>query len=130
MANLKESMMSQSTLTLPVSVEQIAVAIKQMNREEQRRLLKLVPDLSQAASEPSVRTIEEAQEHIEQLRVQVLATLGNQPLSPDEPFLGGLTIAQYDALTEQAKDELWDLLAGLDLMEMEEIEVNANALPA
>ena len=122
--------MSQSTLTLPVSVEQIAVAIKQMNREEQRRLLKLVPDLSQAASEPSVRTIEEAQEHIEQLRVQVLATLGNQPLSPDEPFLGGLTIAQYDALTEQAKDELWDLLAGLDLMEMEEIEVNANALPA
>jgi len=122
--------MSQSTLTLPVSVEQIAVAIKQMNREEQRRLLKLVPDLSQAASEPPVRTIEEAQEHIEQLRVQVLATLGNQPLSPDEPFLGGLTIAQYDALTEQAKDELWDLLAGLDLMEMEEIEVNANALPA
>jgi hypothetical protein len=122
--------MSLSTVALPVSVEQIAVAIKQMSREDQRRLLQLVPDLSKVANEQPTRTIEQAQENIENLRVQVLAALGNQPLSPDEPFLGGLTIAQYDALTEQAKDALWDQLAGVDLMEMEEVEVNADALPA
>jgi len=108
MANLKESMMSQSTLTLPVSVEQIAVAIKQMNREEQRRLLKLVPDLSQAASEPPVRTIEEAQANVEQLRKRLMVAIGNRPIDTSKPFLGGLTFIQYDALPDQEKADLWE----------------------
>lgn len=122
--------MAQSLLTLPVSVEQIAVAIRQMSKEEQRRLLRLVPDLTKIAQEPSAQPVAETEDPLAELRAQVLAALDNRPLSPDEPFLGGLTIAQYDALAEQEKDELWDRLAGIDLMDMEEIEVNANAVLA
>lgn len=128
--------MTQARLTIPVSVEQIAIAIRQMSLEDQRRLLALAPNLVKIAQElsiqPPVQTQEPKQEldPLAELRAQVLAALDNRPLSPDEPFLGGLTIAQYDALTEQEKNELWDHLAGIDLMDMEEIEVNVDAVPA
>ena len=39
-------------------------------------------------------------------------------------------IAQYDTLTESEKDALWEQLAGIDLMDMEEIEVHIDAVPA
>ncbi len=120
--------MSASTLALPVSVEQIAAVIKQMNREDQRRLLRLGPALSQIVREPPARTIEQTQENIEQLRVQVLAALGNQPLSPDEPFFGGLTVGQYLSLSDQEQAALWDEWAGIDLMDIEEIEVSPDAV--
>ena len=122
--------MQQTLVTMPVSVEQIAVAIQQMSLEEQRRLLILVPDLSKIAQEPPAKMFTQEQANLEELRAQVLAALGNQPLSPDELFLGGLTIAQYDALTEPEKDALWDQLAGIDLMDMEEIEAHIDAVPA
>ena len=96
---------------------------------DQRRLLALVPTLSQLAKEQLEQTVEQ-RANLEALRAQVLQALGNQPLSPDEPFLGGLTIAQYDALTEPEKAALWDQLAGIDLMDMEEIEAHIDAVPA
>lgn len=128
--------MTQARLTIPVSVEQIAIAIQQMSLEDQRRLLALVPNLVKIAQGLSIQLPGQTQEPVQELdplaelRAQVLAALGNRPLSPDEPFLGGLTIAQYDALTEQEKNELWDHLAGIDLMDIEEIEVNVDAVPA
>ena len=128
--------MAQALLTLLVSVEQIAAAVQQMSEAEQRQLLMLAPNLVKIAQELSIQLPVQTQEPVQELdplaelRAQVLAALDNRPLSPDEPFLGGLTIAQYDALTEQEKNELWDHLAGIDLMDMEEIEVNVDAVPA
>lgn len=128
--------MTQARLTIPVSVEQIAIAIQQMSLEDQRRRLALVPNLVKIAQELSIQLPGQTQEPVQELdplaelRAQVLAALDNRPLSPNEPFLGGLTIAQYDALTEQEKNELWDHLASIDLMDMEEIEVNVDAVPA
>ncbi|MDQ3250318.1 MAG: hypothetical protein M3Q45_14050 [Chloroflexota bacterium] len=122
--------MAQSTLVLPVSVEQVAVAVKQMSQAVQRRLLELVPDLRQVAVQLPLANVEPVSPRFEELRAQVLAALDNRPLSPDELFLGGLTITQYDALTEQAKDKLWDQVAGIDLMQMEEVEAVVDALPA
>ena len=51
--------MAELVFALPVSVEQIAVVIKQMNWDDQKRLLELVPTLQQAASQPRVRTVEQ-----------------------------------------------------------------------
>ncbi len=99
--------MPKTVLALPVSVEQIAVAIKQMSQKDPQRLLTLVPTLHQIAVQQPSKTIEEVQTTVERLRREVLEVSHHQPLSPDEPFLGGLTLAQYHTLPEQEKAKLW-----------------------
>lgn len=124
----KGVLMSELIFALPVSVEQIAIVIKQMSRTEQERLLALVPSLRQIAAQPSVRTPEQIQANIARLQTEVLTALNNKPLSSDEPFVGNLTLAQYHVLPDEKKTELWDKWAAVDLMELEEQEVNSNAL--
>ena len=53
-----------------------------------------------------------------------------KPLSPDEPFLGNLTLGQYQSLPDEEKAHLWDEWGDLDLMGLEEREVAPDALPA
>ncbi len=122
--------MAELVFALPVSVEQIAVVIKQMDLDDQKRLLELVPTLQQAASQPPVRTVEQTHNNISRLQAEVLAVVDNQPLSADEPFLGGLTLKQYHALPEKKKAELWDEWGIDNLMEIEEQEVAVDTLPA
>ncbi len=122
--------MSELVFALPVSVEQVAVVIKQMSLDDQKRLLELVPSLRQVAHQPSVRTAEQTQENIARLQAQVLAAINNQPLSGEEPFLGDLTLKQYHALPDKEKAKLWDQEAEDNLMELEEQEVAWDALSA
>lgn len=121
--------MSDLVFALPVSVEQIATVIKQMGPIDQQRLLELVPDLRRLATQPSARTIDQAQTTVDQLRTEVLAILNHQLLSPDEPFLGNLTLGQYHALPDEEKAKLWDEWAEVDVMDLEEREVSPHALP-
>lgn len=122
--------MAEIIFALPVSVEQIAVVIKQMNLDDQKRLLELVPTLQQAASQLPVRTEEQTRNNISRLQAEVLTAVDNHPLSSDEPFLGGLTLKQYHALPEEKKSELWDEWGVDNLMELEEQEVAVDALSA
>jgi len=118
-----------TVVALPVSVEQIASAIRQMDQDDRERLFDLVPDLRQVAVRPSSRTVGQAQASVARLRAEVLAAM-EKPLSPDEPFLGNLTLDQYHALPDEEKARLWDKWADLDLMDLEEREVAPDALPA
>jgi hypothetical protein len=120
--------MAELVFALPVSVEQIAIVIRQMNLDDQKRLLELVPTLQQVASQKRVRTEEQTRNNISRLQAEVLATIDNQPLSGDEPFLGNLTLKQYHALSERKKAQLWDELSIDNLMELEEQEVATDAL--
>lgn len=122
--------MLKTVFALPVSVEQIATAIKQMDQSEQYHLLELVPALQQLAVQRASRTFEEAQETVEQLRAEVFDVILHQPFSPDEPFLGHLTLAEYHALPDHEKARLWEKLADEDLMNLKEHEVQAHALSA
>jgi predicted HicB family RNase H-like nuclease len=115
---------------LPVIVEQIAIAVRQMTRADQQYLLDLVPDLRQLTHQPPVRTVAEASNTVAAFKAEVLAALDGRPLSSDEPFLNGLTLGQYDALPDDEKTSLWDRLAQVNLMEMDENEVSPNALSA
>ncbi|MCP4353982.1 MAG: hypothetical protein GY795_51710 [Desulfobacterales bacterium] len=123
--------MSETLLVLPVSVEQIAAVIRQMTRDDRQRLISLVPDLRQTAQHPPSRTPDQALTSVEHLRKKVMAALNNQPLQPDEPFLGNLTLSQYNALPDDEKSGLWDKWeAETDLAEFEEKEVDSGALSA
>ena len=52
--------------------------------------------------------LDAANQTAEQLRQELLAELGGQPLSPDEPFLGGFTLEQYLELPEAERAKLWN----------------------
>ncbi len=122
--------MSESVFALPVSVEQIAAAIRQMTVRDRERLLKLVPDLRKTPTrEPSERTLEQAQASVGKLRSEVQEALNHQVLAADAPFLGELTLAQYHVLSDEEKARLWNKWADQDIMQIEAREVGQDALP-
>ncbi len=121
--------MAESVFALPVSVEQVAAVIKQMGQAEQRHLLELVPNFRVLASQTSSRTKEEAQERVAQLREKIVSSVKNYPLSPDEAFLGNLTLRQYHALSDKEKEALWEQWENPDIMESDEREVEVDAVP-
>lgn len=115
--------MSDAILSLPVSLEQIGAVIRRMSREEQRRLLDLAPDLRRVALQTPVRTEAQARETVSRLQQEILADLGGELLSPDELFLGNMTLGKYLTLSDREKNTLWEAWADTDLMELEEREV-------
>ena len=115
---------------LPVSLEQIGSVIRRMSFEEQRRLLDLTPDLRAAALQISHRTEGQAREAVLRLQQEIQAELRGELLSPEEPFLGNMTLGEYLALPEEEKHILWESWEDTDLMELDEREVSPNALPA
>lgn len=122
--------MTGSVFALPVSVEQVAAVIKQMSPTDRQRLLSLVPELHQAAMQVTRRTVEEARDAAERVRAEVMQALGGQFLSPTEPFMGDLTLGQYLDLPDEDRARLWDEWAGVDLEELEELDVRTDAVPA
>jgi len=122
--------MSRAVWPMPVSVEQIAVVVQRMSPEERRRLLELAPELRQTATQAASRTPGEIHAAVERVRVEVMQTLGGQLLSPTEPFLGDLTLGQYMDLPDEDRARLWDEWAGIDLEELEELDVRPDAVSA
>lgn len=122
--------MGNSLFALPVSVEQIAAVINQMNNVDQERLLTLTPRLRAMAVVAPVYTKAQMDESVAALQAEVLDRLNHQPLSGDTPFLGNLTLSEYHALPEKKKAQLWDEFAGEELLDLEEQEAASNALPA
>ena len=121
--------MQTNIFTLPVSLEQIAALIKRMHPEDRQRLLTMVPELAAEAIKQE-QLLDEANRTVEQLKAELLAELGGEPLSSDEPFLDGLTLGQYLELSEAERAKLWDERSEAVLEDMDEVEVPANALPA
>jgi hypothetical protein len=115
--------MANSVVALPVSVEQVAAAIRQMKLAERKRLIELVPEFRQELTETLPRSLEQARASVERLRVEVHQALAGINLSPNEPFLGNLTIGQYFDLPDDKRAQLWDEWAGVDLAEADEREV-------
>jgi hypothetical protein len=122
--------MSESTFVLPVSVEQVAVVIKQMGPAERRRLLELVPELRQETTQAPSRMPGEIHAAVERVRAEVMQVLSGQLLSPTEPFLGDLTLGQYMELSDEDRARLWDEWAEIDLEELEELDVRPDAVSA
>ena len=76
------------------------------------------------------RTLEQTRESVEQLRQEVINALGGKPLSPDTPFLNGLTLGEYLDLPDAEQAKLWEKWGEIDLEKLEEVEVQPDAVPA
>ena len=122
--------MARSVLALPISIEQLAAAIRQMNPADRQRLLALAPELRQDALQLPPHTPDRAQAAVEPLRADVLQAIQGQRLSPDEPFLEGLTLGAYLALPDAERARLWAAWTEVDLDHLEEKDVRPDADPA
>jgi hypothetical protein len=121
--------MTTSLPILPVSVEQLAIAIQHMSLADRKRLLELAPELREAAT-ALPRTLKEAQATVEYTQAAVQTMLGGERLSPDTPFFDNLTLGQYLDLADDDRTRLWDKWAPDNLSELEEQDVRPDALSA
>ena len=117
-------------MALPISIEQLAAVIRQMNAADRQRLLALAPELRQDALQLPPHTSDQERAAVERLRTEVLQTLQGQRLSPDELFLEGLTLGAYLALSDAERARLWAAWTELDLDHLEENDVRPDAAPA
>ena len=92
--------------------------------------LALAPELRQDALQLPPHTPDSAQEAVERLRTEVLYALQGQRLSPDEPFLEGLTLGAYLALPDEERARLWAVWTEVALDHIEEKDVRPDAAPA
>jgi hypothetical protein len=122
--------MSGAIVALPMTVEQIAQAIKQMNANERVRLLELVPELQE--QETGRRSRREAQTSVAELQSEIDQLLNSRKLAADDPFVGNLSFRDYLALPDQDRESLWAQLAGNNtwLDEDQKKEVQPDALLA
>ena len=94
-------MMSHSN-NVPTRVRQIAKLIRQMDSEERRWLLQLVPELAPARISESQK---ELYAYFEP-RLQRLADV--HPMTDDDPFVAGLSVGQFFALPEEQQLQVWN----------------------
>jgi hypothetical protein len=116
--------MTQTLLALPVSVEQVAMVIRQMGPTEQIRLLTLVPSLQALARQPE-RTKTQAQITVEQLQLE-FATMPT--LSLDTLFIDKITLRDYLALPPEQQQTLWNNWIKMDWSNLTEHEVNSDTM--
>ena len=100
--------MDRKIVSMPVTVDQIAAVVRHMSVEERRHLLDLVPELEEAVRQRMPRTRAQAQAAVEAMRQEIMAGLEGHPLSPEEPFLGELSLGAYLALPDEERARLWD----------------------
>jgi hypothetical protein len=121
--------MTTAMPTMPVSIEQLAIAIRQISSADRRRLFELAPELREVAA-ALPRTLQEARVSVEHTQAAVQAALGNERLLSDMPFVDALTLGQYLNLLDDRRAQLWDKWAGLNFADAEEQDVRSDALPA
>ncbi|MFQ5857829.1 MAG: hypothetical protein ACE5LU_19670 [Anaerolineae bacterium] len=113
-------------MTAPqMSPRVVAVAriMKRFSRDELQQLLTLVPGLREV--QPS-----DEEALVTYFRQLGLEQRGGRPPSPDDPFIGGLTYAEYFTLSEAEQDAVWDQLFAevtLDMESMPEVDVAPHA---
>jgi len=64
-----------------------------------------------------------------ELQQKLFAAMKNQPFPGDEPFLGDITLDEYLTLNDEEQALIWDNETTLDIMDLEEKDIPAHALP-
>lgn len=94
-----------------ISVERIARIIREMSAKEKGHLVYLVPELREVEPlKPPELPLRPSAEFLEQLRQEILGARGGAPPSDEDPFIGGLTVGEYLALSDEEQEKLWDEL--------------------
>lgn len=118
-------------ITLTVPLEQLARLIRSLDRRQKALLLQLAPEL---------RTIRPEEVEIPAAQTALLAYFDakmaalpeSRPLRDTDPFLGGLTVAEFFAAPEGEQARIWDAAhaEAFQTLAAYEHPVQPHALPA
>jgi hypothetical protein len=90
------------TMNVPTRVRQIARLIHQMDADERRLLAQLVPDLQ------ATRLSEEQTELYTYFEPRLRRLADARPMLDDDPFIAGLSVGQFFALSEEQQLRIWN----------------------
>ena len=107
----------------PNRVRQIAKLIRQMDAEERRWLLQLVPDLAPTRISESQKDLYAYFEP----RLQRLADA--RPMLDDDPFIAGLSVGQFFALPAEQQVKVWNQVHAQAEHELSDREFNVQPRP-
>ena len=104
-----------------ISVERVAHIIREMSAEEKGYLIYLVPELREVEPlKPPEQPLRPSEEFLEQLRQEILEAKGDAPPSDEDLFIGGLTVGEYLALSDEEQEKLWNELYAKASAELDE----------
>jgi hypothetical protein len=98
---------SEQTSGFSVPVEQVARLVHSFDRRQKARLLQLVPELQTIRPEEAGISPEQA-ELMAYFDRKLDALPERRPMQDDDPFVGGLTVAEFFALPEDQQVHIWD----------------------
>lgn len=90
-------------------IEQVARLIRCFDRREKARLIQLVPDLQTIRPEEATSRVPAIQEELMtyfDAKLERHPELG--PMQDEAPFVGGLTVAAFFALSDAEQARVWD----------------------
>ena len=88
--------------SIPTRVRQIAQLIRQMDAEERRWLMQLVPELQ------TMRLTAEQSELYAYFEPRLQRLADARPMADDDPFIAGLSVGQFFALPEEQQLRVWN----------------------
>ncbi|MBN2389158.1 MAG: hypothetical protein JXR84_00455 [Anaerolineae bacterium] len=112
-------------------LEQLARLIRRLDRRQKATLLQLVPELQ--TIRPEEAEISAGQnELLAYFDVKIAALSEARPLRDSDPFLGGLTVAEFFAAPEAEQARIWDTAhaEALQALATYEHSIQSQALPA
>lgn len=112
-------------------LEQLARLIRRLDRRQKAVLLQLVPELQ--TIRPDEATLPAGQRDLlAYFDAKIAALPDTPPLRDDDPFLGGLTVAEFFAAPEAEQARIWDAAHAKALRALATYEhpVQPSALPA
>lgn len=120
-------MAQQTTQDVSPRLKQVIRLVERMSAHERRQLKTHLVRLEKLSSaEAAMQRINE--QELKAFLRHELGRLGpeNQPWHGDEPFLGGLTVAEYFALPDEEQERIWNE-AEMEFEEPEERDVRSDA---
>lgn len=121
--------MTQTMPDMPTPrVQQMAQQIQQLTPQEIGQLLKLAPALRRArpTEKPAYQMNQQA---IRDYIQQEVTALGSEyrAMQDTDPFIGGLSVREYFALSDAEQERLWDEQHVMEIDDFEERDVRPNA---
>lgn len=95
--------------------------------------IRILPVVSVSPRFPYGVTADDAQRVLREVRQEVIALYGGQAPPADQPYFGGVTWQEYQALSDEQRRALWDrIYAEYDtaIEDLEERDVRPDALVA
>jgi len=98
-----------------------------------QREIRILPEGTVPSRLPYGVSVDEAQTVLREVREEAITLYGGHPPPADQPYFGGVTWREYQALSDEERQALWDKIYAefdIEIEATEEQDVRPDALAA